>query len=78
MHVWLCVCALGGVGVVGRGVGGWRRVVRGHGKNTCATGNLSLSKECDCDPGMKVSVCLCAFCAQRQVLSYCTQQVISV
>lgn len=31
-------------------------MLRGGGKNTCATGNLSLSKECDSDPGMKVSV----------------------
>lgn len=28
----------------------------GGGKNTCVTGNLSLFKECDSDPGMKVSV----------------------
>ena len=27
--------------------------------NTCATGNLSLSKECDSDPRMKVSVLVC-------------------
>lgn len=32
----------------------------GGGKNTCVTGNLSLSKECDSDPGMKVSVFVCA------------------
>lgn len=38
-----------------------------RGGNTCVTGNLSLSKECDSDPGMKVSVLVCA-----SVLSACT------
>lgn len=28
-------------------------------KSTCATGNLSLSKECNSDLYMKVSVCAC-------------------
>lgn len=45
----VCVCVVVGVGV---GVGGWG--------DTCATGNLSLSKECDSDPGIKVSVLVCA------------------
>lgn len=31
----------------------------GGGGNTCVTGNLSLSKECDSDPRMKVSVLVC-------------------
>lgn len=40
------------------------------GKNTCATGNLSLSlsKECDSDPGMKVSVCVSTLCREAGAL----------
>lgn len=38
------------------------------GKNTCAKGNLSLCKECDSDPGMKVSVCQYFLCTEAGAL----------
>ena len=43
------------------------------GKNTCVTGNLSLSKECDSDP-QDEGECVClwvgSFCVQKQVLVF--------
>lgn len=48
------------------------------GKSTCAIGNLSLSKECDSDPGDEGEyVCQCFLCAEAGALLLSTIMTVS-